>query len=387
MGRQLARMRGLKEMRVLAESAWAPRTGTVVDSELRVVRALWSSKGLENLPSADLDGLGYRVHRNVSLSANRRGAFLVSGSKVLVPENGLRGTPKLFYNGTNVGGIMEQQGSRVLAKISHYGPVIPRGVSVGSTAPHNWFHWIIDTLPGVMAAGRLPSAFAKYPLIVPETVLSRQNWLDALNVVRHDRECVFVSAEEMIRVQELVTVEPVTRPGPRVIDSRPRARISVLAEPLMDYANYVVAELGLNQVTPIEGRRIFLGRRAEFSRRYNQAEAFEEAQQWGFEMVFLEDLSFKDSVKIVRESEALVGPHGAGWANLLFGSTATRALFWSWDTGEVENWYHNIALVAGVQFVQLPHDALSLKSGDPRLADYRVDIRHLRNGLSSLFSK
>jgi capsular polysaccharide biosynthesis protein len=206
-------------------------------------------------------------------------------------------------------------------------------------APHNWFHWVIDTLPTLYQARFLPGDFAGHPLLVPAAAKDRANWLSPLKIVAAGRDIVFVQNDHWLHIDDLVRIEGVTRPNPRPLCSSPRARVGVMAAPLLDYRNFVLAELGLDSVRVAPGRRLFIGRKPSASRSYNQEEVFAVAEGYGFESVFLEDLTFEDSIRAFREAEVIAGPHGAGWANMLFCNSETRAMLWTWAGEEQDNWY------------------------------------------------
>jgi capsular polysaccharide biosynthesis protein len=63
-------------------------------------------------------------------------------------------------------------------------------------------------------------------------------------------------------------------------------------------------------------------------------------QERGFEVVRCESLPFADQVKLFRDAEVVVGPHGGGFANLvwceagtkvfeIFGTSSVRRCYWS----------------------------------------------------------
>jgi capsular polysaccharide biosynthesis protein len=253
-------------------------------------------------------------------------------------------------------------------------------------APHNWFHWIIDNLSTLYQARFLPDEFNEYPLVVPLEAKKRENWLAALDIVSAGREIVFVEGDHWFQVDDLVRIEGVTRPNPRLL-SRQRARIGVMAAPLLDYRNFVLAQLGLDLVGIVPGRRLFIGRKSSGARGYNQEELFTVAEAYGFERVFLEDLTFEDSIRVFREAELIAGPHGAGWANMLFCHPATKAMLWTWEGEEEDNWYENIAFVAAVDYLQLSVSLVDKRGLDGRVADYYLDTSVFEQGLRALLAR
>ena len=352
-----------------------------------VVRAWWADGQLGNLSDEFSDSTHFYRFREVALSANRRGGFLRSGGQLIIPGNGLPGSSRVYFANSHVGGIVDQVEHHVLTIRAERLGRLERGIFAGSMAPHNWFHWIIDNLSTLYQARFLPEEFRDYPLLVPLEAKKRENWLAALDIVSGGREIVFVEDDRWFQVDDLVRIEAVTRPNPRPLLSRQRARIGVMAAPLLDYRNFVLAQLGLDLVGIVPGRRLFIGRKPSGARGYNQEEVFTVAEAYGFERVFLEDLTFEDSIRVFREAELIAGPHGAGWANMLFCHPATKAMLWTWEGEEEDNWYENIAFVAAVDYLQLSVSLVDKRGLDRRVADYHLDPSVFEQGLRALLAR
>lgn len=370
--------------RIRLESDAGPsRTLKTFDS-FAVVRAHWTGEVLSNLSSERLDRLAFRTFRRVGVSPNRRGGFIMRGRDIFVPMTGLAAPARLYFQNTSVGGIVEQVERHVLVRRQRKPPEIPAGIFVGSMAPHNWFHWLIDNLSSLYFARYLPAQFDSYPLLISSPALSKPSWLSALDLVSGGRRVLALEPETHVLVNDLVRLDPVTRPNPRPLRLETSARISVLEAPILEFREFIVAELGLSATRPQSGSRIFIGRRATESRRYNQQEIFRAAEGYGFRMVYLDDFEFAESVKLFREAEVIVGPHGAGWANLLFCSPETKALLWTWGGGDPDNWYENIAYVSRVRYQQIYIDRERFAGEDPRVADFFLNEAVFRQGLETL---
>jgi FkbM family methyltransferase len=66
-------------------------------------------------------------------------------------------------------------------------------------------------------------------------------------------------------------------------------------------------------------RKIYVARqRAKVRKLANEPELVSMLKDLGFEAVFLEDLSFADQVRLFSEAKVIMGPHGAGLANMVF---------------------------------------------------------------------
>ena len=351
----------------------------------RKIRARWTDRGLENLADSGVHELRYREFSDILVSPNRRGGFLQKEKKLLVPSTDWNPPDKIYFRNSRVGGIISQRSSEVLARKPSVARVIPQAIFFGSMAPHNWFHWLIDNLPTAALARNLPDEYVDFPVLITTEVARRGHFMEALRASIGSRPYVVVESDEWVKVERLIRIDGATRPAPRPLKALQPSRVSIFADVLHSYRDLILDHLDLDKSAPIPGNRMFIGRRDSAPRNYNSGDIFGIAKKWGFREVFLEDLSFRDSVKLFRESEAILGPHGAGWATLLFCTKQTKALLWTWP-GELEdNWYENLALVSGVEYRQIfteldPHRDYA----DPRVADYYLDSEVFAKGARQL---
>lgn len=367
----------LKVLNLSTESSLGQERPIINLPPSSVVRASWSEGSLTNhAEGAPPRVLAFREITDCVLSANSRGGFLVKGHNLFTPDTGFDLSPKLFYPNTDVAGIYDQKKNDVLVRLKIASHQIEEGIFVGSMAPHNWFHWLIDTLPTVYFSRYLPADYDSFPLLLPDRGLVKQHWIESLEIVRGSREIVPVSAELHHRVSNLVRLESITKPAPRAYRVKVPARISVYADYLVEYRDFVLSHYQLTKVTTQLGKRTLIGRKPSSVRNYNQDEITEVLRRLGFDLVFIEDLDLRDSIKVFRESEIIVGPHGAGWANMLFCSPLTKVVMWTWPDEIEENWYENIAFVSGVQFRQVHtarNESHSNTITDPRIANYKLN--------------
>jgi len=356
---------------------------------------MWDEKAqslqLVTLDTLDtLDSLLFYVFDDIVVSPNRRGGFFLRNKEVLVPRNGLHGIPRIFFSGTKVGRVTAQEGELLWVRKPRRPTFIPRAVFAGSMAPHNWFHWTIDNLPNLLAALRLPAEYSEWPILIPKIALERASWLESLQLVIGNRPYLAVEPDDFYHVGELVILDGVTRPAPRVLEMSVPARIGVHLDGLRHFKEHVEVQAATGHSRG-SIRRVFLVRDQGEVRSYNQDELLAIAERFGFQAVSLRGVSLNDSVAIFSGAEAIAGPHGAGWAGLLFAKPETKALFWSWG-GEIEdNWYENIAYVSKVNFAKITYsvagkDGVSKSRQDERDVDYFLDPAAFESALRRLLS-
>jgi glycosyl transferase family 61/glycosyl transferase family 92 len=134
--------------------------------------------------------------------------------------------------------------------------------------------------------------------------------------------------------------------------------------------------------------RVYVSRRLTTARRVlNEAEVITTLRDFGFEPLCLEQMSLEEQIKVFRESEVIIGPHGAGLANIVFSNPGTTLIEFLQDCGlyKARIFSELTALTGG------RHVVLSSKSeGDPHRrvppsnVDMSVNCSGLRTALKSL---
>ena len=301
----------------------------------------------------DYPSLGFRQFLNVSVTANRRFTSIISGQDLLLPAAADPGPWRLRVGEPTVGGILRQSDNSVLVHDRRNKAPVAKAIFVGSWSAHNWYHWIIDTLPSIFLARALPEEFDSYPVLVDEVALSRPAWLEPLATVIGDREVIPLSRSGYSTVRDLVWIDSPSSPGPLPLLKSGKPSFRLHPGAIKDYREHLISTLGLQAIVQQTSKRLFLGRKATPNRPYNQEELIAEATKFGYEPVFLEELNFADSVKVMMQAESVIGPHGAGWANALFCHPGTTGIMWTWRESLDDNWFSNIASVSEMKFATL----------------------------------
>jgi len=326
--------------------------------------------------------IGFREFRNVKVSPNRRGGFITRGSRILSNDNLLGSIPKYYFANTSVGGIEAQYGPLVVANWSSLKKrSAGEAIFIGSMAPHNWYHWLIDFLPSIYFLRELPEQYSDYPVLVPREGLQKENWRRALSLSLSGRQMLEVGGSELWKLRKLLVVEPVTRVHPRPLRTE-NFRLSIAPSLVRSFSEEI--KLSANPISSIQGRRrIFLARGTGDSRNYNQDEIFAVCSKFGFEFVELPSLSFDESVRLFENAQAIVSPHSAGLANIIFCREGTPVTYWTWAGETVDNWYENIAFISGVELrkIEIPTGP---GTADPRGEDYFLSPRRLREELEKV---
>lgn len=246
------------------------------------------------------------------------------------------------------------QSSRLLPRIQKIEGTV---AVVTASTQHTYFHWLFDVLPRL---GMLEQAGKKSDHIF----LQRRH--------RFQRETL-----------DLLGVD-----GNAIIDCDrvPVLQASTLSVPCheitydREYPQWVCGFLRASFLShAAEGksvgyRRIYISRKTASHRRLlNEPEILALLKTYGFQEVDLEEWSFLDQVRLFRDAEIIVGPHGSGLANLVFCRAGTRVIELFPRVGI--DYYWRLCEAVG-----LTYDFVNAREGDPLrcgLEDYVISLEDL----------
>jgi len=254
---------------------------------------------------------------------------------------------------------------------------IGSGVFLGGNGSFNYYHWLVEVLPKLeFVAGD------DRPILVSDDVDRIPTFREALMRVAGGREIVFLRHDLTYRVSRLIYVESPSicpfnlRSGEefRVADFITRvSSIEFLRRHLLGYSQ---APLSLR-------RRLFLARKS-LRRDYNQDEIFAVCQRYGFEKIYMEDMSLREQIEAMGSAEFIAGPTGAAWTNLIFVERGTRCLCWMAEEQRGFAAYSNLARAVGADLRYLTYSTGVSDSERLYFMNYRLDPAEVERGLQEL---
>ena len=293
--------------------------------------------------------IGFHLFEGAAVTLNPRLSSVFHRDTMILPEPALSGPWKIAYKPES-GGVVHEKNGKVLVRSLGPQDRLESAIYVGSWSPHNWFHWLVDTLPSVYLATMLPEEFDNFPVLIPETVLNKPSWIEPLRLVLGGRRVRPLPINQYLFAERLVWITSPTSPGPAQDSSARSPNFSMHGSAMNLFTSHLLRELAIDGPQSERGNRVFLARGNSANRPYNEAELIKISRDFGFRPISLEDLNLRDSVEILATAEAVIGPHGAGWANAIFSPPQTPALMWTWASARSDHWFANIGAVADMDF-------------------------------------
>jgi len=237
-------------------------------------------------------------------------------------------------------------------------------------------HWMCEYLPKYAAAA-LTGALPHMPVLIDANMpAAHRQTLELL--FPEQQQIVEIEAFRSVLVQRLwvapdVSYYPLYDAGTGRFEwdaiSVAPERIAPIMQELRRRAD---ARLPLG---PAPAARVFLARRSFRHRRLvNDAEIYAEARRHGFEVVYPEDLSFADQVRLMQGASEIVGPEGSATFLIQFAAPGARTCILSHPMTEPHSDFHEMFRAVGIEMTVMTGPIVNFNVGTPHDSDYRIDV-------------
>ncbi len=133
------------------------------------------------------------------------------------------------------------------------------------------------------------------------------------------------------------------------------------------------------------GARLYVSRgRAPKRKLTNEPEVARVAEEFGFRVVYFEEHTFEEQVRLTASAEHLVSNHGAGLTNILFMRAGGGVLELRREGERERNWFYNLASAAGLRY---HYQLCAPADGDVHSGDLTADLGRLRDNLRLMLGR
>lgn len=263
---------------------------------------------------------------------------------------------------------------------------LPSAILLSGRCSPNYYHWLIEYL-GKSYLLIKRERLQRIPLIVdaamfPQEFDSLQAMLPDWPIYRHDNST-------LLKVGKLYIPSSCTNLTDNL--RGPMWKFSAICFKTLAHMQSTVYErLGI-QTKPVEGRKIFLARRAGRNIT-NTPEVEDILTSFGYEIMDTAQLSFAQQVRLFAEARVIVGAMGAAFTNLIFCRPGTQVLALSSPYTQLFCSQSNMALFAGCNYQILVGEHPLFQPGDEHtvsdpslfLDSYAIDPQQLTAALTHL---
>lgn len=241
---------------------------------------------------------------------------------------------------------------------------VPGTTAVIATAlAKGYGHWLLDELPRLLSLprGQADNLIAHATQPYSRTALAQSGWTGP--ILEADRRAHFHCEQLMVPSLSGTVVQP-TRHG-------------------LDLVTEFVAPF--SEPASAWGERLYITREAARRRRVtNEPELWAGLQEAGFAKVRLEELTWPEQINAFRHAKVVVGPHGAGLANLAFCPSGTRVVE-LFNRAYVAGGFWRLAALRGLDYrpvVSAGNAPLAHSPASNRL-DITADLEQVRAALKN----
>lgn len=226
---------------------------------------------------------------------------------------------------------------------------IPRGHYLGGFALDNWYHWITGGLFRAWIVDTTNEESEALPHLIPRKALRAASIRRSLVVLRRPEAVIELPDYGIARIRRLNWVTSFAD-NTELADPYGTPEQSAFHQDLIArYREALLAEFrDSRQVVGDLPRRVFIDRGPTGTREYNREEVLQVVERFGFTSLDPSTLSLEAQVALFQHAEAIVGPSGAAWTNILFASSRARALYWIPDFLSGTQTWATLAAASGV---------------------------------------
>lgn len=249
---------------------------------------------------------------------------------------------------------------------------IPSGILISCFSSANYYHWMIEALPQLMYLRHFPELDSE-PVLVSRAITKILPIYETFKeAVGPKREVIYLDDSALYEIERLYLISQACNIVPNIIDGRYTTACGYFRQDtllrLRDFG--LLLEQALIS-KPAVGKRILLGRKG-MRRRYNQDEIFSLLQPFGFQLVFMEELSISEQICVFQQADYVVGPTGAAWVGLLFMQPHTNALCWmASEYGDIAC-YAQIAHAMSVRLTYIKYETGAKSQSDLYSLGYQL---------------
>lgn len=189
-------------------------------------------------------------------------------------------------------------------------------ISLLGVAASNYYHFTVELLSRIQYIDNFEE-YRSVPILVDKAVKNIPQYYDLLNTInKYNHPVIFIDKNMNYKIKKLVYVSYNTWMPLNIKEGLKLCRRdSLISESAIKYIRNSIIE-----DTNRKGfRKIFISRKNSFnSRLINEKDIVELFKIYGFEIIFPEEMNFKQQVKIFSEAEYVAGTTGAAFTNIIY---------------------------------------------------------------------
>ncbi|MDF2803946.1 MAG: glycosyltransferase like family protein [Anaerocolumna sp.] len=195
--------------------------------------------------------------------------------------------------------------------------IIEEAISLLGTAAFNYYHAAVELLSRIQYIDSFEE-YRSIPLLIDEVILNTPQYADILKILnKFNHPIILIKKNNMHRVKRLVfpsynTWMPINiREGETLIPEDFLIASSAI--------KYLRENVLAGKESNVGYRKIFISRKNSSNVRLcNEEDVIDLFKQYGFEVIYPEELSFSEQAEIFSKAEYVAGTSGAAFTNVIY---------------------------------------------------------------------
>jgi len=273
-------------------------------------------------------GIYLYIFRDVVLNSHSSN-FLLTNENVLIVERVV--SAPLEYSNYSTGIVKLHNNECALIKLNKKIFYMDNILFMGGNGSFNYYHWLIEIAPKLLYLSNEILFKHKVDFIVCDSKVKEvASFGEILNILLKLKginiPVVYVNNDKNIKANTVLYINNFNN-----IVFNSKEKLSSVK-----YSHFHVESLkkmrevfiGFCKNKDRKYSKIFLSRKNDQVRSYNQDEILNYFIKQDFLPIYLEDYTFEEQINIFHHADFIVGPSGAAWSNLLFCKEGSRAISW-----------------------------------------------------------
>jgi hypothetical protein len=200
---------------------------------------------------------------------------------------------------------------------------IEKAIVLPSLVNSNWFHFFTESLAVlVWFKNMLPK---NYPIVIneeiPSSIIQCLEFFGYINIIR-------LPADVEVKFEKLITFSKSTI----IIDSIENLNdFQINSELILNLKNVISQSIKLDNPSNNNPISYVLTRKDKLRSLKLSKKSWRKIRKMGFELVFIENYSFVDQVKLISSADNLIVVGGAGLVNLIFAKPSAKIIYLTSD--------------------------------------------------------
>ena len=243
--------------------------------------------------------------------------------------------------------------------------IIKKGLWIIDEKSFHYFHWFCDSLPRFIQAKEVND---KYPILLPKSIENIEYVKKTIDILQINY--IAYGDEESVKVEDLFVSSHSAPSG-----NYNNKTINLLAKSLKSNIN-------INQNNNF--KNIWISRSKSKHRKIkNESEILPLLKKFNFEIVFPEEMTFEEQIKIYHGANIIGGLHGGGLTNILFMNPGTKLLEVRRENDNLNNCYYTLASELGINYYYVNSKS---QGDDLYVSDTIINLIDLENLLIKVTS-